>query len=213
MTYEETLEQTLERAKNLRYKDEGELDDIKKKGTMALENLFALKTYSIDINTIQFAQYHYTIPTEYQKEKEWQDGQKQLINLLDTALLECKTRALQIKSKPIIPKEKIVIQEKIVLVSDDSAIHNLQEEFNNYRRDTVRWTIYSLLVIILTVSLWVLFANFKWELYKINERKVGITLMINLAIIVGLLNIPIRQKWTLWVPTVIAVLTTLFSIL
>ena len=44
MTDEETLKETLNRAKSLTYKNDRGLDDIRKKGKMALENILDRKS-------------------------------------------------------------------------------------------------------------------------------------------------------------------------
>jgi len=213
MTDEETLRNSLERAKSLTYRDDKELDDIRKKGKMALENLFPTKSYWIEIGNIKFSQFHYTQISESIYRKEWTDGQNELINLLDTAILDLKSKKEKAAAKPIPTKEKVVIQEKIVPVIDESAIRTLKEEFSDYKKSVTNWTIYAILTLLLSSTLWLMFFYSGWEWFNGHEKKLGITLMINLTIIVGLLNIPIRQKWTIWIPAVIAVLVTVFSLI
>ena len=106
-----------------------------------------------------------------------------------------------------------MVKEKIVPVIDESAIRTLKEEFSDYKKSVTNWTIYSALTILLTSTLWVMFFYSGWEWYDGHTKKLGITLMFNLTIVVGLLNIPIRQKWTIWIPAVIAVLVTIFSLI
>ncbi len=213
MTDEETLKQTLERAKLLTYKNDKELDDIRKKGKMALENLFQAKSYWIDIGNIKFSKFHYVQVSEATWRKEWEDGKNELVNLLDTALLDLKSMKEKLASKPTPTRDKIVIQEKIVPVIDESAIRSIKEEFADYKRSVTNWTIYTVLTILISVVLWLLFFYSGWEWYNGHSKKLGITLMLNLTVIVGLLNIPIRQKWTIWIPAVIAVLATIFTLI
>jgi hypothetical protein len=213
MTDEETLRQTFERTKLLTYKNEKELDDIRKKGKMAMENLFPTKSYWIEIGNIKFPQFHYVQVSESTWRKEWEDGKNELINLLDTALLDLKSKKEKLASTPRPTKEKIVIQEKIVPVIDESAIREIKEEFADYKRSVTNWTLYAILTLIISLVLWTMFFYSGWEWYNGHEKKLGITLMFNLTVIVGLLNIPIRQKWTIWIPAVIAVLTTIFTLI
>ncbi len=213
MTDEETLRQTYERAKLLTYKNEKELDDIRKKGKMALENLFPTKSYWIDIGNIKFSQFHYVQVSEATWRKEWEDGKNELVNLLDTALLDLKSKKEKLAAKPTPTKEKVVIQEKIVPVIDESAIRAIKEEFADYKRSVTNWTLYAILTLLLSLVLWVMFFYSGWEWYNGHPKKLGITLMFNLTIIVGLLNIPIRQKWTIWIPALIAVLATIFTLI
>lgn len=213
MTDEEILKQTLERAKSLTYKNDKELDDIRKKGKMALENLFPTKSYWIDIGNIKFSQFHYVQVSEATWSKEWQDGKNELVNLLDTALLDLNSKKEKLASQPTPTKGKIVIQEKIVPIIDESAIRSMREEFADYKRSVTNWTLYTILTTLISVVLWLMFFYSGWEWYNGHTKKLGITLMLNLTVIVGLLNIPIRQKWTIWIPTGIAVLATIFTLI
>jgi hypothetical protein len=117
MTDEETLRKALERAKSLTYKNDKELDDIRKKGKMALENLFLTKSYWIDIGNIKFSRFHYTQVSESTYRKDWSDGQNKLINLLNTALLDLKSKKEKSAAKPSQKNERIVIHEKIVFLT------------------------------------------------------------------------------------------------
>jgi hypothetical protein len=141
MTDEATLRTVLERAKSLTYKNDKELDDIRKKGKMALENLFPTKSYWIEIGNIKFSQYHYTQVSESTYKKDWTDGQNELINLLDTALLDLKSKKEKAAQKASPTKERIVIQEKIVPVIDESAIRTLKEEFSGYKKSVTNWSV------------------------------------------------------------------------
>jgi hypothetical protein len=213
MAYEEILRQIFERAKLLNFKDEKELDDIRKKGKMALENLFPTNSYWIEIGNIKFSQFHYVQVSESTWNKEWEAGKNELVNLLDTALLNLKSKKEKLASIPTPTKEKIVIQEKIVPIIDESAIRQIKEEFADYKRSITNWTLYIILTILISLVLWLMFFYSGWDWYNGHAKKLGITLMLNLTVIIGLLNIPIRQKWTIWIPAVIAVLTTIFTLI
>lgn len=210
MTDEQTLQQTFERAKSLTYKNDKELDDIRKKGKMSLENIFPTKTYWIEIGNIKFSQFHYMQVSESTIRKEWEDGKDQLVNLLDTALLDLKSKKEKLVQLPL--KEKIIIQEKIIPIIDESAIREIKEEFADYKKNVVNWSLYTILSLLLISVLWIMFFYSGWEWYNKHPKKIGITLMFNLIIIVGLLNIPIRQKWTIWIPALLGILATIFTL-
>jgi hypothetical protein len=210
MDEEQILIQLLERAKSLQYANKNELDDIRRKGRMALENIFPAKSYWIEIGNIVFEQYHYTLSTESILKNEWQDGQNELINLLDTAIQDIKIS----KSKKQQPaKKENLIKEKIVPVIDESAVREIKEQFSEYRQNVRNWLIFGLLFIICSVCLWLFFLHSNWQWYNFHEKKVGITLLTNLTFLLSLLNIPIRKKWGIWVAIIFAALTTLFSII
>lgn len=210
MTDEQTLQQTFERAKSLTYKNDKELDDIRKKGKMSLENIFPTKTYWIEIGNIKFSQFHYMQVSESTIRKEWEDGKDQLVNLLDTALLDLRSKKEKLVQLPM--KEKIIIQEKIIPIIDESAIREIKEEFADYKKNVINWSLYTILSLLLISVLWIMFFYSGWEWYNKHPKKIGITLMFNLIIIVGLLNIPIRQKWTIWIPALLGILATIFTL-
>jgi hypothetical protein len=213
MTSEEILKNAWERAKALTYKNENELDDIRKKGKMALENLFPTKTYFIDINNIKFSQFHYIQMPETTYKDDWEKGKNELVNLLDTALLDNdeKQKIKKVESQPL--KEKIVFRDKIVSIIDDSAVNSIKLEFQEYKKAVFNWAIYLFSLIILTISIWMMFFFSEWKWYEAHPKKIGMTLMLNLLVIVGLLNIPISHKWTIWVPIAITVLITIFALI
>jgi hypothetical protein len=175
--------------------------------------LFLTKSYWIDIGNIKFSRFHYTQVSESTYRKDWSDGQNKLINLLNTALLDLKSKKEKSAAKPSQKNERIVIHEKIVPVIDGSAIRTIKEEFSEYKKSVTNWTIYSVLALLLSSSLWVMFFYSGWECYDVHEKKLGLTLMLNLTIVVGLLNIPIRQKWTIWISAVITALLAIFSLI
>ena len=86
MTEIELLKDQLRRAKLLQYNDNATLDDIRRKGQMALENILPIKNYDIDIWNIEFAKGVYIENPEMAYRKDWKEGRNELVNLLDTAI-------------------------------------------------------------------------------------------------------------------------------
>ena len=206
------LKSLLTRTQSLQLFNDTELDDIRRKGKMALENIFPWKTYSTDIKNIQFKQIHYS-PISYQINQDWKDGQNKLINLIDTAFMDYEIQISKKENKPTSVQTKIVIQEKILPVFDQSAINEINQQLVEYRQTRRKWGYFTLLLILSTVSLW-LFYNFSnWNWLDNHPRKLGIALMFNLTIILLLLNIPIKKRWEIWITTACAVIATLFTII
>jgi len=206
------LKNLLTKAENLQLFNDAELDDIKRKGKMALENIFPWKTYSTDIKYIQFKQIHYS-PAAYQINQDWKDGQNKLINLIDTAIKDYEIQLSKKEDEPTPVQTRIVIQEKIVPVIDQSSIRKINQQFGEYRQTIRKWVIFILVTVLSTVVLW-LFYNFSnWNWFDSHPKKLGITLMLNLTIMLLLLNIPIRKRWEIWVTTACAVIATLFTII
>ena len=206
------LKNLLTKAQNLQLFNDNELDDIRRKGKMALENLLRAKTYWIDINNIQFKQLRYS-PTSYQINQDWKDGQNKLINLIDTAIKDYEIQLSKKENKPSPVQTKIVIQEKIVPVIDESAVKEIKQQFIEYRQNLRKWLYFTFALTLLTIGLW-LFYNFgNWMWFNNHPKKLGIALMFNLTIILLLLNIPIKKGWIIWVTTACAVIATLFTII
>lgn len=206
------LKNLLAKAQNLQLFNDAELDDIKRKGKMALENVFPWKTYSTDIKYIQFKQIHYS-PTAYQINQDWKDGQNKLINLIDTAIKDYEIRLSKKEIKPSPVQPKIVIQEKTITVIDQSAIREIKQQFLEYRQTIRKWGCFALSLILSTIGLWVFYNFSNWNWFNNHPKKLSIALMFNLAIMLLLLNIPIKRRWEIWVTTTCAIIATLFTII
>lgn len=212
MTEFELLKKLLERARNLQLYNEAELDDIRRKGRMALENLFPTKSYCIDIKNIAFKQFRYS-PTTSELINDWKDGQTKLINLLDTAISDYDIQLVKKTTLPTQTQTKAIIQEKIVPVIDESAVREVKQQFIEYRQAVRKWLSFALVLILSTIGLWLFYYFSNWNWFNNHPKKLGITLMLNLTIILLLLNIPIKKRWAIWIPTAIAVVATLFTII
>jgi len=203
------LRNLLARAQYLQLFNDYELDDIRRKGKMALENLFPTKTYWIDISNIQFKQLHH-LPTSYQINQDWKDGQNKLINLIDTAIKDYEIQLSKKENKASPVQTRVVIQKKIVPVIDQSAI---RETKKRYQQAIIKWGYFTVVFILSTIGLW-LFYNFSnWSWFNNHSKKLGIALLFNLTIILLLLNIPLEKRWVSWVTAAGAVITTLFTII
>lgn len=88
----EKLEELRSRAENLNYKDEKELDDIKRKAKLYLEKIFPNKlTYQDEIDKIAFFPSYWIDGMGSQPYLDsWSKGKEELVNLLDTRIIESK---------------------------------------------------------------------------------------------------------------------------
>ena len=207
MTDEEILKKVLERAKALPFNDTKELDDIIRKSILALENLFPFKSYNIDIKYIRFSELHYSQVPESTLIKEWNDGKNKLINLLDTAILDLKVSSENAIAQPTKTNEKIVPSV------DNPELKEVEAKFANYKRNVKNWCIYSILAVVLSIILWLLFFYSSWKWYNGLDKKLGITLTFNLLIFFSLLNIPLKGKWVTWITIAGTVMVALFALL
>jgi len=208
MTEIEILIEQLNRVKRLSYNDNNTLDDIVRKGKMALENIFPTKMYSHDIKYIKFSNHYVVSMPESTYIKDWDLGKNKIINLLDTAIQDYQLKS---SKKKEIPRE--IYKERIVQVKDETAINDLKDEFRHYRQAVKNWALYSIFTFISIILIWIHFFFSNWTWYNDHDKKLGITLLLNLTIIIGLLNIPLRTKWLIWIPIVFAILTALFTII
>src|SRR5665647_2271842 len=110
----EILKELIERCHRLKYKDNSEVDDIRRKGKMILENLFPLKTYSIDILSIQLRKGYGIQMDESYYRQDWEEGKQQFINLFDTVIHDYEL------NKNRHSKQEL-IKERIIRVTDETA--------------------------------------------------------------------------------------------
>ncbi len=204
----EILKIQLNRAKSLSYNDHITLDDIVRKSKMTLENLIPTKFYSIEIGQIKFPNHYIVSMPESTYKNDWEKGKGQLINLLDTAIQDYELQSKNQKSKT-----QEIIRERVIQVKDETATNDLKDEFKNYKQSVKNWSLFIIFSISISILIWVCFIFSDWEWFNYHSKKLGITLLLNLTIIVGLLNIPLKTKWLIWLPIVFAALTTLFSLL
>lgn len=204
----ELLQSLHQRAQNLRFQDLGELDDIIRKSKMVLQNLFPTKFYWIEIDQIHFHPSIIGQISPYIEQSAWKGGQVQLVNLLDTAI---KDYALQ-QSKPSHqPKE--IVRERVVTVQDNAAIDSITRQFIEYKKSVKKWLVFGIILLFSSVLIWIFFFTSGWTWYMNHPKRIGITLMINLTVVIALLNIPLKNKWLIWVPVIFAALIGLFALI
>jgi hypothetical protein len=211
------LRNLYQRAVGLRFDDHQELDDIRRKGKMALENLFPGKSYASDISHIRLKGTMYGGPSSQAERNDWSKGRDKLANLLDTAIKDYEFQLNKdiIKRSHQIQEAKLpelIVKEKIVSVVDSAALEKLTEEFALYRRSVVRWIMFALALAIPNMIIWGFYISSSWEWYANHQKKVGLTLLTSLTVVLFALSIPVR-KWVVWILAGIAALTTLFTML
>jgi hypothetical protein len=209
----ELLKDLLLRTQGLRFNDNNELDDIRRKGKMALENLFPLKSYWIDIGNIAFEKFHYPSTPSFVYANDWKEGQNKLINLLDTAISDFEIQLSRKNLSPIPAESKIEVLEKVVPVIDESAVREIKQQFIEYRQAVRKWIYFFLFLSLISASLWLFYFYSNWEWFNKHPKKLGVMLLINLILIILLLNIPIKNKWAIWITTAFAVVATMFTII
>lgn len=137
----EQLKKLKSRAETIKYSDQKELDDIKRKTKLYLEKLFPGKiSYPLEVSFISFKPSS-TIYSNDEKQKEnckiaWNDGKNSLVNLIDTRIEEYELS----KVKREIKFQKPIIREKIIEVENTDKILQLQVELNKERDKKSLWS-------------------------------------------------------------------------
>lgn len=204
MTDIEVLQNTLERTQSLKYQDDHNLDDIIRKGKMVLQNLFPTKLYWIEIEQIHFRQHTGNV-TEEVLMRYWIKAQQQLINLFHTALLDYTIQQQKMNQKKV--------TERVITVLDKEGVDAIRLELKNYKKKVRNWSLFALLLIISSLMIWIFFMYSDWDWYLSHPKKLGITLMVNLALLIIFLNVPLKSKWLIWISIIVPILIALFSIL
>ena len=136
----EKLKQLKNRAESLKYSDQQELDDIKRKTKLYLEKLFPGKIgYPLEVGFISFkpSTTVYSMDDTHEKNciKAWNDGKNSLVNLIDTRIEEYELSTVKKDFK--LPKP--IIREKIIEVENTDRIAQLESELNQLRNKKSLW--------------------------------------------------------------------------
>ena len=116
-------------------------------------------------------------------------------------------------SKKVKETPREIVKERIIQVKDDIAIEELKREFGQYKKGVKNWVLFSIFSVLSCILLWTHFAFSNWEWYLNHEKNLGITLLLNLTIVVALLNITLKTKWLYLISIICAVLTALFTLI
>lgn len=137
----EKLEKLKLRAQNLKYSDQGELDDIKRKTKMIFSQAFQFKsTYEFEVDAIKFTpQYAY----DGADRPAWKEGQEKLVNLIDTRIEELQINAETIKKQ----HKEVKIVEKKVFIENTEKITELTKELWETKSNAqfwrkINWSVY-----------------------------------------------------------------------
>ena len=136
----EKLKQLKNRAESLKYTDQQELDDIKRKTKLYLEKLFPGKIlYPLEVGFISFkpSTTVFSMDDTHEKNyiKAWIDGKNSLVNLIDTRIEEYELTTVKKDFK--LPKP--IIREKIIEVENTNRIAQLELELNQLRNKKSLW--------------------------------------------------------------------------
>lgn len=133
----EKFKELLQRAKNLSYKDTTELDYIKQKAEMYVDQTFPTKpTYKTDVRYIEFeSKMHWSNQGNDRLLRKWEQGKQELVNFLDTRIEELELQNAKENAK----KPEVKVVEKIVKVKDEQEVHKLNAELRKVKSRKSLW--------------------------------------------------------------------------
>lgn len=134
--YIDKLIELKKRAEHLNYNDKKELDDLRRKSKMCVDNLFPLKlTYGLEVDKIHFQPSFYVDGMDRKVYTDaWENGKQELINFLDTRIEEAKLKVEHVSTSP---KEKIVIRE--VHIDNKERVLELEAEVSKLESKHRLW--------------------------------------------------------------------------
>lgn len=167
------LEELKIRTENLIYKDQKELDDIKRKAKLYLEQLFPNKfTYQGEVDNIPFFPSFWVDGMGSQPYIDsWNKGKGELVNLIDTRIEEAKI----ITAAP--KEEKVKIVEKVIQVVDNKRIEELTQELVALKGSKNLWhriNYFALGTIILTLISGAFFLGKYFGENKFDQQKIDL---------------------------------------
>ena len=129
------LEELKSRTENLIYKDQKELDDIKRKAKLYLEQLFPSKfTYQGEVDKITFFPSYWVDGMGNQPYIDsWNKGKGELVNLIDTRIEEARIMTSNHK------EENIKIVERVIQIIDNKRIEELTQELDALKGSKNLW--------------------------------------------------------------------------
>ena len=150
----EILEGLIQRVNGLQFGSDGELDDIKRKAKMVLKNLMPTELYWTEVDTIKFEVYRVGNVAPPVRMHDWKKGQRELLNLLDTALQDYQLN----------PHNHLPLKEKVIKVQDDTKINEIKQEFALYKKSVRKLSIFIFLFIVLSLCVWIIYFNVNLDL-------------------------------------------------
>lgn len=116
MNREAILLKELERVKELKYGDEGELDATKKKLTMLASNFFGIASkYVVDIKRTSFHVMAIQAPDDM-KRKYWESGRREFENIINTMIEEIRLFSVEESQSDSIVTDDVVEHDRKIFI-------------------------------------------------------------------------------------------------
>ena len=98
----------------------------------------------------------------------------------------------------------------MIHVGEESALNEPNGKFSLYRKK-MNWILYLVITLSLCAFIWIHFVYSGWDWYNNHPKKLALTLFLTLTSIIGLLHIPKKTKWPIWIMVIIAIVIALIS--
>lgn len=131
-----------QRLEKISYPNNNELDDIKQKCKLYLQEEFPLSfSYPVEVDGIQFKpSYYVTGMSRREYENPWNEGKQKLLNFIDTRIeeLEIRNEKKQLKEKQT-NEQDVKVVEKIIQVENKERINELVKELERTNAKRTLW--------------------------------------------------------------------------
>jgi len=143
---------------------------------------------------------------DVQKEKGEIQRLEEKINNVETTVGEAKTRyRKQIKKLGKALKNEMGKRE-----SADKKSGDIKDQFEEFKKKSIKWGIFVVCLFVATIFSWSYQRWLDWPWLNTHKNRPIIEITFQLLILFGLLNIPLKQHWKMWLPfsvaTILAIL-------
>jgi hypothetical protein len=203
-------------------------NDLLQKTKMLASKYFPLQFYSIELIGIRFEpSYISKFTTSADYKKAWEGG---LIKLLSIARAINDDASLTSVSPP--PVKLVEDTSKLNLLAErikkaetknqeleqyfSAALEKVTTEKDEYRlrfRKVKKWTIFFLLLILLSITLWSFNSFLKWDWLLNHQKKIALYISFQLLIIFSLLRVVTKNKAIKVVDIIIAIGVVVLSLI
>lgn len=94
--------------------------------------------------------------------------------------------------------------ERVKTKGAEENFHGIENKFIAFKTKLYRWFIFAAALLLTSLYLWFHQYFVSWSLLDMHKNSLFIKLASNLLLLFGLLNIPLKQHWKVWVPLMVA---------
>jgi len=122
------------------------------------------------------------------------------VKRIDNKLLESEKRY----QKQIEGLDESLNNERIKTKETEEKFHDIENKFIAFKTKVNKWVIFAAALLLTSLYLWFHQYLVSWSWLDMHRNNIFIKLASNLLLLFGLLNIPLKQHWRVWVPLMVA---------